>query len=86
MKKPISRRQAIANRKEMERLRDELRRQRNSWSREWPGGTHIGSIVVSEVTVAQVSTARLLNHAVVAVVENNQLRLYALPLEKEGVG
>ena len=66
---------------ELERQEDE---RRNAWAREWPGGVHISTIVLTSEHrgIISTETARRLGHAVVATVNNHRLELRALPLSK----
>lgn len=78
----ISQREARRLKRLVERLQDELRRQRYTWAEEFPGGTKIAQLVCqSQFVMGSISAARELHHAVVCTVdESGLLRFYALPL------
>lgn len=75
----ISQRQARAYRKRMIEAESALKMQRNRWGSDWiPGWKNIECVKVGPETYARVATARLLEHAVIVTVGNqNELRLYA---------
>ena len=82
--KPITQREAQELRKRvaiLEQLEDD---RRNNWVMDYPGGRHLGSIVISDVDAAKIRTARLLEHAVVVTNgDRGEIHLYALPVAKE---
>lgn len=63
----------------LERERDE---QRAGWATDYPCGVNIATLDLSQLPaeLSAIRTARRLAHAVVAVTEQHQVRLYALPL------
>lgn len=82
--KTISQREARALQRRVDLLQDIEERRRNEWVRQYPGGIHIASVVVSDVDAAKLRIARKLEHAVVAVNGNgNELLFYALPIAEE---
>jgi hypothetical protein len=79
----ISQRQARADRKRVVELESILRNQKNRWKTDWtPGWLNIETLSVPEITLAKISTARVLGHAVIAVPDSrdNIIRFYAEPL------
>lgn len=82
--KPISQREARALQRRVWVLEDREERRRSEWVRQYPGGVHIASVMVSEVDAAKLRIARKLEHAVVAVNgDGNELLFYALPIAEE---
>ena len=84
----ISQREARRNRKELERLREQIRRQRSVWSQDYMGGVEIGMAeFASEHSLpVSVRTARKLGHAVVCIGDDTgKVRFIALPHPKEAV-
>ena len=82
----ISQREARRNRKEVERLKGIIQAQRRTWSQEYTGGTHIGSVTwqPNEQMPVAIRTARKLGHAVVCVgSDSGEIRFVALPHPKE---
>lgn len=80
--KMISQREARQLRKRVIQLEDEERKRRARYGRDYPGGTHLGSITWHgpDFTASAAYTARLLGHAVVVVAsEKQELQLYAIP-------
>ena len=76
--KVISQREARRLRKRNIELERILSEQRYRFQREWPNSTVVARCEVDSVTYAQVCTARLLRHALVAVpVEGRTLAFYA---------
>lgn len=76
----ISQREARRLRKRVADLEraDSARRER--WTQNYPGGTNIDTLTVSEVEWFIVRTARMLGHACVVIPGNMpQLLVYALP-------
>ena len=88
MSEPISQREARALRKRVAELEQMERDRRKFWSRNYPGGTHIGSITWNDPSLVceAAYTARKLGHAVVAVPADDRktMMLYALPLPEDG--
>lgn len=84
----ISQREARRNRKELERLREQIRLQRSAWSQDYTGGVEIGRGEWSTEHALPVSirTARKLGHAVVCIGDDTgRVRFVALPHPKEAV-
>ena len=84
-RKAISQREARALRKRVDDLENLIRRERNAWSSEYPGGTHLGGFSWNGDThiASAAYTARRLGHAVIVVASSKtQLELYALPHPK----
>lgn len=82
--KTISQREARALQRRVDLLEAREENRRSEWVRQYPGGAHIASVMVSEVDAAKLRIARRLEHAVVAVNGNgNELLFYALPIAKE---
>lgn len=81
----ISQREARAAIARAARLEQQLTRQHNAWSGEWPGGVHIGTVdfPAQDLRCEAALTARKLGHAVVVVPEpdRRRLMLFALPLQ-----
>jgi hypothetical protein len=79
MRKKISQRDALMYRKRVEELESILERQKSRYSSEWsPGFVNIESLTLSDLSYAKIATARILNHAVVAVCDvGNRVRFYA---------
>jgi hypothetical protein len=81
--KKISQVEARSLRHQVRRLQETLNAQKRSWSQDWPGGTHLGTVTVNGDTRAVVHTARRLGHAVVVTyLRDSQIELYALELPK----
>jgi len=77
----ISQREARELKRRVARLENELDRQRNAWVTEWPGGTHVRTLTIDDVTLETVRVSRLLKHAVVVTINSEgRLNLYATPL------
>lgn len=83
MSKRISQREARRLRKRVAVLEDLERRRYSAWAREYPSGTHVGSISWPgrNTTTEAVRVARLLGHAVIVTVDGTELRLYATRLK-----
>lgn len=75
----ISQREARRLKRRVEQLESLLRRQRNCWSLQYPGGAHIGSITNLPNVADWVRVSRLLGHAVVAINNGTDINLFALP-------
>jgi hypothetical protein len=82
--KRISQREARRLRKRVEELERHFDAQRHAWSGDWPGGVNICTANFENLPshLASINTARLLGHAVVAVVSGNSVRFHALPLKR----
>lgn len=82
--KRITQREAQALRQRVAILEQREDDRRNQWVRDYPGGTHLCSIVIGDVDAARVRVARLLEHAVVVTNgDRGEIHLYALPIAKE---
>ncbi len=81
----ISQREARRIQRELTRLQSLERDRLNEWARDYPGGTLIATVGLSEVGYARVTTARKLGYTLVATSDNaNELRLYAVkPIGKD---
>lgn len=79
--KPISQREARRLRTEVKRLQELLLRQRNQWAYEFPEGTWLLSVTLTEAQAATLKTARKLSHAVVVTMPNqNTADFFGMPL------
>jgi hypothetical protein len=80
----ISQREARRLRARVAELEQTINAQHRSWVSDWPGGTHICSLswTAEQITVARISTARRLGHAVVATDadDGKRIEFRALPL------
>ena len=79
----ISQREARRLKKRVEELEQVISDQRNRWSSKYPGGIHIGTVTMErDWFIGRIEAARMMRHAVVATVpENNgKIEFYALPL------
>ena len=82
--KPITQREARALRARVAELERREKNRRGTWFNNYPGGQHIGSFTVNDVTAAKIRIARVLKHAVVVTNGNSgELHFYALPLAKD---
>jgi hypothetical protein len=66
-----------------QRLEADENRRRHAWAKDWPNGTHIGSINGDPDggIVAAIKTARKLRHAVIVTVQDNgTIAFIAMPL------
>jgi len=79
----ISQAEARRYRAQANRLESQLHQMFRSWGDEHPNGVCIGSVVVDDATLARVSTARTLKHAVVLTTGNGRIYFHALPQPKE---
>lgn len=77
-RKIISQREARRTRKELAELRDAQYKQRNRWSSDYPGGTHIETLNLTKEEVAAIYTAQKLGFAVVAKINGDDLLIYAV--------
>ena len=80
----ISQREAARLKRRVLELLEQEGRRRQAWVRDYPGGTHLGTISMERgYLVGRIEAARMLGHAVVVTEQNDgQLRLYALPVGK----
>jgi len=82
--KRITQREAQSLRQRVAFLEQMEGDRRNTWVKDYPGGTHICSIVIGDVDAARVRIARLLEHAVVVTNgDRGEIHLYALPVAKD---
>ena len=82
--KTISLREARELQKRVALLEAREEDRRSAWVKDYPGGTHIGSVVLSEADAARIRTARLLSHAIFATCVNGfEINFYALPIAEE---
>lgn len=81
MRKKISQREARATRKELDALKREISARHTRYARDYPGGVHIATIDVSAMPEyrGRIWTAQVLQHAVVARLDQNDLYLFAVP-------
>lgn len=82
-RKIISQREARRMQKRIELLEREENRRRSEWASDWPGGVNIWTFAVHIDAAAAIGTAQKLDHAIVAKLDGNHLRLYALPAPRE---
>lgn len=82
-RKTISQREAQALRRRVADLETREQNLRTTWASSYPNGTHFATVLLDDVTMARVSTARRLGHAVIATHDRNTLNLYALPVAKD---
>lgn len=75
----ISQREARRLKQLVARLENQEDNRRNAWWRDYPGGANIATITCQDAA-AKIHVARLLKRAVVATVDGNTIRLFALPL------
>lgn len=76
----ISQREAHRLEKSLDELRAERNSERRAWAREYPGGTHLGTITWLS---GRMEAAQMLGHAIVAVQTNDgKTELFALPVSK----
>jgi hypothetical protein len=79
----ISQREAQRLRKRVTELESERNAQHRAWSSDFPGGTAIDTITVSDTEWWIVKTARRLGHAVVVTTgDNPKLCLFGLRLPR----
>lgn len=79
----ISQREARRLKKRVEELEQIINGQRNRFARSYPGGTHIGTVTMErDWFLGRIEASRMLGHAVVATVHDNngKIEFYALPL------
>jgi hypothetical protein len=81
--KRITQREAQALRRRVADLETREQNLRATWASSYPDGTHFASVLLDDVTLARVATARRLGHAIVATHDRNTLNLYALPVAKD---
>lgn len=82
--KPISQREARRMKKRLELLERAEERRRFVWAHDYPGGTHFWGLIVDNTAKASIDTAIKLGHAIVARLDGNTLRLYALKEAERG--
>ena len=80
----ISQKATRALQQQIAKLLDEREQQRQHWSRDYPGGVHIGSANILDAnTFGRLEGAQMLNHALVIRADpGGTIRIYALPLPK----
>jgi len=78
MSKKISQREARRMQRELRQRDADESRRRSRWKADYPGGTHIDTIVLSDVEFSIVDTAMKLNHAIVAKLDGGTLKLFAV--------
>ncbi len=82
--KRITQREAQALRQRVAVLQQREDNCRSAWVKDYPGGTHLCSIVIGDVDAARVRVARLLEHAVVVTNgDRDEIHLNALPVAKD---
>lgn len=80
----ISQREALKLKKRVAELERLDRDRSNAYMRDYPGGIHIASIALAEVSYAKLDTAKRLGFALVGTVANrNELAVYALAATKD---
>lgn len=79
----ISQREARRLRKRVDELERVIREQHFSWSKDWPGGVHIGTATGEATNVARIKVARQLGHAVVATENGDRIEFRALQLPEK---
>ena len=86
MIKPMTRREAVKLRKRVRELEGILDKQRYTWTKEWPSYQVLCRIPGTIHSLACVETARTLKHAVVVVVQGEELVFFAdkLPNQQDG--
>lgn len=76
----ISQAEARRLKRRVRELEQTQRNQRNVWSKDYPGGTHILTMTVtSDYVKGAIKTAQRLSHTVVVKCFNGELLFYALP-------
>lgn len=80
----ISQREAHRIEKRVQELENERDKQRRRWSREYPGGTHLGFITRDRDWFnGRLEAAQALHHAIVCTVEDSgKINFYACELPK----
>ena len=76
----ISQREARRWRHRALEAEETLRHQKRMWWKDWPSSTVIGRSQPAESVIASVKTARMLEHAVVAVVQEKEMVYFAVKL------
>jgi hypothetical protein len=74
----ISQREARRLRQELNDLKRANEARFASWSRAYPGGTHIDTIILNDVEAAIVKTATALGHVIIAKGDGKSLNLFAV--------
>lgn len=83
----ISQSEAMRLRAQVRALTSAVQMRANPYAQDFPGGVHVGSIVLTDAQYAAVQTARRLGHAVIATAPNaRQLELYAQPIVEAAHG
>ena len=77
MRRHFSQREANRLAKRVRQLEDILSQQRKRWSSDWPSSVVIERVKLLEKSVAIISTARALGHAVIAVVQDDSIAFFA---------
>lgn len=77
----ISQREARRLRKRVQELEDREEARLRSWSKDYPGGTHIATVALDPngAILAAIETALTLRHGVVAATDNGNVYFYAIP-------
>lgn len=76
--KKISQREARRMQRELARIENRVERMYNCFSSEWPGGVHVATLNMPDITAAKLRTARRLGFAVVlTIAENGDAYFYA---------
>ena len=78
MRNVISQLRARAYKQRVAELEAVLKAQHHSWSKDYPGGVHLTSIPLHEVTEARLHTAQRLGFALVGRQEGAELRVFAV--------
>lgn len=79
----ISQTEARGYRAQLEAMQRAESDRKSTWSREWPMGTHIGSmqLVADSALTGAILTSRKLGHAVVVTCdENGKIKFHAMTL------
>lgn len=82
MRRHISQREAHQLKNRVQKLENILKDQRNAWTRGWPGGADLGSIVLPDRLAGSVEAARRLEHAVVVTLSGSQASFYGCKIGK----
>ena len=76
----ISQREARRLRARVKELEEVRAAERRAYSRNYPGGTHLGSLTLdADWFRGRLEAAQLLKHPLVVVIEGTQCKFYALP-------
>ena len=81
----ISQREARRLKRRVEILEGIIKRQRNNWSEDYPGGTHLGKLTRERDWLSgRIESARMLGHAIVVTEhKDGVINFYALRLPEE---